>query len=252
MEKQKKSFGTIALVVLLLVVTVVSLVLATYAWAKYSSVRSGTSSANVAAWDVTLDSTTKNFAGTYSHVVTGEIAPGTSGSFDVEINPGNTQVCIAYQISLKNAQYEGSNGTVANIKHLKFFSDAAHTKEVKIDGTVNPDLTGTIDLSTSATATTPATTHNDSHNGTVKETIYWVWPYDYAEASAMKQSGGETAVYTAEELGANAEEYDAEDTKVGQNITAMTVTYDIRAWQVDPGDSNGNVSTDTTNVPANN
>ena len=37
MEKQKKSVGTIALVVLLLIVTIASLVLATYAWSTYTS-----------------------------------------------------------------------------------------------------------------------------------------------------------------------------------------------------------------------
>ncbi len=234
MEKQKKSVGTIALVILLLIVTVASLILATYAWAKYTSAGTGTATANVAKWNVTLDSANKNFAGTYSHVVSENIAPGTSGSFTITINPNDTEVCIAYQITLNNATYTTAQGAQTDtIKHLKFFSDAAHTKEIKVDGTtVNSDLTGTIDLTT--------TNHNTAPAATATETIYWIWPYDYDEASAI-------SAYT--DLEADAEAYDAEDTKVGQGITAMNVTYEIRAWQVDSANSNSVDNTNTTNKP---
>ncbi len=243
-QKQKKSVGTIALVVLLLIVTIASLVLATYAWAKYSAKSDqSTATAEVAKWDVTLDSETKTFAGTYSHVVTDQIAPGTSGSFAVTIDPGDTEVCIAYQIKLTNATYTTVSGAQTDaIKHLKFYSDAAHTKEVKLDGTVNSDLTGTIDLTGTNHVTAPASS--------ITETIYWCWPYDYAEASAMKKDDGTTPVYTAgTDIEANAEAYDAEDTKVGEGITSMSVKYEIRAWQVDPANSDSTDNTETTNKP---
>ena len=53
MEKQKKSVGTTLLVILLLIVTIAALVLATYAWAKYTEkVAENTASVQVAKWNV--------------------------------------------------------------------------------------------------------------------------------------------------------------------------------------------------------
>lgn len=233
MEKKNKSLGTIVLVVLLLIVTIVSIILATYAWSKYTKAGTGTASADVAKWNVTLDSANKEFYGTYSHVVSQKIAPGTSGSFQVSINPNDTQVCIAYQIALNNVTYTTVTGTQTNtIKHLKFFADAEHTNEIATNGTVNSALTGTIDLT--------GTNHNTAPAATATKTIYWVWPYDYDEASNI-------AAYT--NLEADAEAYDKEDTKVGEGITAMNVTYEIKAWQVDPQSSNSTDDTNTTNKP---
>ena len=234
-QNKKNNAGTIALVVLLLIVTIAALVLATYAWAKYTAKSdNNTATANVAKWNVTLDTTNKNFAGEYSHVLKGKIAPGTKGDFDITINPNDTEVCIAYQIKLTGAKYT-LNGTVTNgmIKHLKFFSDAEHTKEIKVDGTVNNDLTGTIDLT--------GTTHNTAGAATVTEKVYWIWPYDYAEASAL------TAY--ASDIEDDAEAYDAADTATGEGVTDVTVTYEIRAWQVDPANSEATDNTTTTNLP---
>lgn len=229
-NNKKKSTGTVALIVLLLIITIVALVFATYAWAKYTEKSTGTASANVAKWNVTLDNTTKDFAGSHTHVVTEKIAPGTKGSFNIQIDPGTSEVCIAYQIKLTGVSFAGANDST--IKHLKFFSDEAHTKEVKFDGTVNSDLTGTIDL-TSDNAR-PYT------QSPVTETIYWIWPYDFEEANSI-------AAYN--DIDANAEAYDQEDNKAGKDVTSMSVTYEVRAWQVDPGTSNGADNTNSTNKP---
>ena len=111
-QKQKKSAGTIALVVLLLIVTIASLVLATYAWAKYTSKESSTAEAPVAKWNVTFTPANDTFVGTYSHVVTNKIAPGTSGTFDIAVNPNDTEVCFNYTIKIDNVQFLGDDNAV--------------------------------------------------------------------------------------------------------------------------------------------
>ena len=52
MENNKKSVGKTVLIVALLIVTIAALVLATYAWAKYTSTTDGTATAQVAKWNV--------------------------------------------------------------------------------------------------------------------------------------------------------------------------------------------------------
>lgn len=224
-NNNKKSTGTVALIVLLLIITIVALVFATYAWAKYTERSTGTASANVAKWNVTLDSATKDFAGTHTHVVSDKIAPGTSGSFAIQINPGDSEVCMAYQIKLTNVTFSPSG----QIKHLKFFADSDHTSEIKMNE-VNGDLTGFVDL----------TGHNTAPGTTVTKTIYWIWPYDFEEANSIAAFNN---------LEPNAEAYDQEDNNVGKSITSMSVTYEVRAWQVDPGTSNGADNTNSTNKP---
>ena len=241
-QNKKNNAGTIALVVLLLIVTIAALVLATYAWAKYSSNNgNNTASANVAKWNVTLDSENKNFVGEYSHVVTGNIAPGTKGSFDITINPNDTEVCIAYQIFLNNVVVQKKDGsTLTGIEHLKFFTSETYTaaNEIAINGTVNNQMTGYIDLKGEGHNTAG---FNGVTDNAVTKTIYWIWPYDRTEAQGY-------AAF-ADVLGADADAYDAADTAVGQEIEKITINYTIKAWQVDPANSDGANNTTTTNLP---
>ena len=224
MENNKKSAGTIALVVLLLIVTIASLILATYAWAKYTTTESGSASANVAKWNVTLDEADKSITHTATHTVTGKIAPGTSGSFDIIINPGDTEVCFDYSILLSNATFNPSG----SIGHLKFFADSAYTNEIVL-GTQNTALTGRIDLdshnNTSNRTPVNATAVGD---GTYKVTIYWVWPYDREAANKIAAYASIVANETTNEA------YDAVDTTSGETVTSMTVTYTTTATQVQP------------------
>ena len=240
-QKQKKSVGTIALVVLLLIVTIASLVLATYAWAKYSSKSDNNpATAQVAKWNVTFDSGSNQFSGTRSHIVTGNIAPGTKGSFDIEILPNDTEVCIAYQIAIDGVSYTNNAGSsLAAIEHLKFFTadDYTAAHEIALDGTVNSGMTGYIDLTDH---NTKPTTQNSNK---VTKRIFWVWPYDRAEASNY------TAYNTILTTETTGDAYDDVDTAVGEGIESMTITYSLRAWQVDPADSEATDNTQTTNKP---
>lgn len=232
MEKQKKSVGTIALVVLLLLVTVASLILATYAWAKYTTTTGQQSAtANVAKWNVTLNSVDDSFVGTYQHVVDGKIAPGTSGSFEVNINGlAQTEVCVGYSVTL--------DGVTNQPAHLKFFSDSTYTHEITPGGTgdTNVAFSGTIDLDTHNTtpannAKTDVNTVGASGtvtNGTLTKTIYWVWPYDREAANNITAYSAILANETTNEA------YDANDTTDGRAANEMTLNFTVKAWQVQP------------------
>ena len=264
-QKQKKSVGTIALVVLLLIVTIASLILATYAWAKYSRSEAGTATANVATWDVDITSDKQAFVGHYNHVVDGKIAPGTEGSFNVSINLGDTEVCVAYQVLLDNVTFTGTDAT--QMKHLKFFTTRTENAgAVTYTGLLDPSSTaaqafaGEIEL-TAHKADNTNTPHvidsagttltKDSNNDWIlTKTIYWVWPYDLTDATAKY---GSVQGITLE---ADGEAYDAVDTAVGEGaVTQMDIGFTVKAWQVAPADADATATgsqTQTTNKPTTN
>ena len=222
--ENKKSTGKTALIVLLLIVTIASLVLATYAWAKYTTTESGSATAQVANWDVSFTSADDTFTGTYSHVVTGKIAPGTTGTFDVTVNPGDTEVCFNYTMKIDSVQFlNGSDAvlpddteiadgiTLADVKsHIKF-TNAAGT-----DVTNGAVTSGTFDLTSHNTAPAANASNTDG-----KETFTWTWPYEGTATEAAEIAA-----------------YDAIDTAAGEYATAnglkMKVNYTVTAVQVQP------------------
>lgn len=248
-QNKKNNAGTVALVVLLLIVTIAALILATYAWAKYSATPEvNTATANVAHWNVSLGSNNTNFVQTYNHVVNTKIAPGTKGSFEVEISGlADTEVCVAYQVTLDGVTFTPATGTIS---HLKFFKDASFNEEIVPGGasSTNIAFAGTIDLDDhEATPANSAKTDANTvgaagtvEGGKLKKTIYWVWPYDYAEANNITAYQGN--------IEATPEAYDAADTAVGEGgVTSMSLAFTVKAWQVDPGASDGANNTATTN-----
>ncbi len=224
MEKQNKSTGKTVLIVLLLLVTIVSLVLATYAWAKYTTTEEGTATAQVANWNVTFTSADNTFTGTYTHVVEGKIAPGTTGTFDVTVNPNDTEVCFDYTMKIDSVQFlDGQDNVLADTTTLAdgvtladFRSHIKFTNEAGTDVTNGAATSGTFDLSNhnSGTASNAADT-------TGKETFTWTWPYNG----------------TATEADAIAA-YDKIDTAAGEYAAAnglkMKVNYTVTAVQVEP------------------
>ena len=103
-NKQKKSFVLIAL--LLLVALTSSYVAGTYA--KYTAEVTGEGSATVAKWAFASDNDDVDFDinldETYdaSTLVADRIAPGTSGSFDIELSNENSEVGVEFTISFTN------------------------------------------------------------------------------------------------------------------------------------------------------
>ena len=201
MEKQKKSVGTIALVVLLLLVTIASLIVATFAWARYTTtLPNGSASVEVAKWNVKAAENGATFSKEYTHVVTDKMAPGTSGSMTAGIDVTGTEVDVEYKVIIMSVTNKPTN--------LKFYSDAEFKNEVTLPATIP------------ATGTQVGDTHlikigDASKTGTA--TIYWKWDYQTGTPDANGVAEG-----------------DAADTTDGQNAKPMTVTYRIDAWQVQP------------------
>lgn len=201
MENQKKSKGTTALVILLLIVTVAALVLATYAWARYTStLDNATGTVEVAKWNVTAGNSTATFSKTYTKVVEGKMAPGTSGSFDAAIDVTGTEVDVAYKITILSVTNKPTN--------LKFYSDERHNEEINLTDINNGGVqVGDVQTIPAGSTTTTGTA-----------TIYWNWPY---QTGAVNATTG-------------VAEGDAADTTDGVNKNNMEVTYRIDAWQVQP------------------
>lgn len=164
MENKKKNTGAIALVVLLLIVTIASLVLATYAWAKYTTTTSKDTTAVVAKWNVSGSSDKLNWSRTFTHVVAERLAPGTNGTIPVEFGINDTEVDVNYVITLVTATNQPTN--------LKFYADAQKSKEITVGGTA---FSGQI--------------AHDSDSKKFTGAIYWDWPYESGDDTTDTTEG---------------------------------------------------------------
>ncbi len=220
-QKQKKSVGTVLLVILLLIVTIASLILATYAWAKYTTQTEGTATAQVAKWDVTLDFQNNKFEETFEHVLDQHLAPGTSGSFDITINPGSTEVDFGYAVEILSVTNKP--------EHLNFYTkydsgSKKYSEKIEIDdsGLVEDDIfTGTI---------------NQGSNSIITKTIYWDWPYENPDTSSRETDEKKiSADGNSLENGQNGiPDYDDQDTIDGQSAKDVTLKMKITATQITP------------------
>lgn len=192
-QKQRKSVGTIVLVVLLLIVTVLSLVLATYAWARYTTVEHNNATATVAKWDVSFTPGTTVFTKSYDHVVSQRLAPGTRGEFVMEINSNETEVSYEYGIKIKELKNKPTN--------LHFFADEDCTEEITFYD--NPTISDpmTKEFTTRANRTASSLYGRVLIEGNPKaaqadydltKTIYWKW--DYQTADIYKDKAGKEAL----------------------------------------------------------
>lgn len=235
MEKEKKSIGAIVLVVLLLIATIVTLILATYAWAKYTSTQTGSATAQVAEWNVSFTEGKNSFTGEYSHVATGKIAPGTTGSFTITPSAASTEVCFNYTIQITSVKLLNGETELANdfvladdvtvgqvLSHITFTSGGT---------TLNNGATGTNSIS--------GTYNLGSHNSTSgaasspeSYTITWTWPYELENGTA-EQKAAYNVIDTA--AGKYAAGTTGEGANATQNNLQLKVNYTINAVQVQPG-----------------
>ena len=246
-QKQKKSVGTVLLVILLLIVTIASLILATYAWAKYTTQTEGTATAQVAKWDVGVDFKHNDFQETYSHILAGKMAPGSSGSFDIYVDPKTTEVDFKYEISLDSIT--GTNGKAAP-KHLHFYiidptSGDAFTIQQRNDSEiqVNTDLSSQPAQVQSYLSgeIKPVSGTQDNEKNKIKRTIYWQWPYeDPSNNTTDNQSivGNELQGSESDKKQNGIPDYDDQDTLDGMNATNVTVKFSVKATQLDSKASN--------------
>ena len=161
--------------------TVVSSCIVGGTLAKYTTTVAGTGSAIVAKWapifkggtnggafensvDVKLTDTTLN-----NKVVDGKIAPGTDGSFSVQVSKGETEVEFKYSVSISDLTNRPAN--------LKFYKDSSFNTEL----TETSVGSGVYELSS-----------DDTMGLTDSEktlTVYWKWPYEVSgEATAAAES----------------------------------------------------------------
>lgn len=247
-NKQKKSVGTIALVILLLIVTIVSIVLATYAWAKYTTTESSNATATVAKWNVDFTQGNNTFTGTYSHVVEGKIAPGTSGSFTVTPVPGDTEVCFDYTIKIDKVDFISPTGdvlpettvldnngtpedTTDDIKLSQLRSHIRFTNAAGVDVTDGALTSGTYNLGSHNSTTGAAL------NPTGAQTFTWNWPYELTTDGATEE---EKAAYDKIDTAAGKYSNDNTATVEGTSINGlrMKVNYTATAVQVEPNSDN--------------
>lgn len=155
MKGNKKSLLVVAL---LLLVGVTSAYVA-YSYAKYTSkIEGNQGTVQVARWAFDTDNVAKtltiNIAPTAhaSTLVSGKIAPGTTGSFSVHLVNTNSEVGVDFTVALKDVTNRPTN--------LKFYKDNTYTTEL------TPG-TGTI---------TGQLIANDSTG--IDVPVYWRWEYE--------------------------------------------------------------------------
>lgn len=100
-NNQKYSTGISVFIVFLLLIVIIVVILATYASAKYTSSIEMEATAQVAKWNVKATGS-KTFEKEYEHIVKNRIAPGTNGSFDINIDIQDTEVDVEYKVILEN------------------------------------------------------------------------------------------------------------------------------------------------------
>jgi len=153
--KRKKLFFVVAL--LLLVGVTSRYTAGTYA--KYASEITGNSgTATVAKWAFSTDNPQQNIsislATNYntSTLDSGKMAPGTNGSFNVQLVNTNTETAVDWTLTITDLSNDLPSG-------LKFYEDSNHTTEV-VPGTST--ITGTLAAKDSNPIIVP---------------IYWVWEF---------------------------------------------------------------------------
>ena len=200
--KMMKGIGVAALAL-----TVVSSCIVGGTLAKYTTTATGQGSAIVAKWAPSFtsggsefkDGTTislKDTGVTVDKVAADRIAPGTKGSFAIEVGRGTTEVGFTYALTISN---------VNNMpKNLKFYTEDKTELTASADGVYN------LTPADAGNPTKYTIAANDSAKKTV--TVNWEWPY---EAGAPDQTAN-----------------DADDTTDGTNANEMTFDINITATQV--------------------
>ena len=138
-----------------------------YAYAKYKTTLKGNGTAQVAKWsfkvngqtqtipDIDLATTMKKV----NNVAENKIAPGTEGSFELNLDATGSEVAIDYNIKLIVTEKP---------TNLRFYTDSSYTKEItSTDGVMN--VSGVMSLEEIKTIQT--------------KTIYWKWAYQTGTAA---------------------------------------------------------------------
>lgn len=177
--KNKKKLSKALMIVLIL--ALLSLILVTGTYSKYITELSGSDSATVAKWawtigtaDIQKGTTTYTFNlfdsildtvddQTEGHVVSGKIAPGTKGSFEIKI-ANKSDVDATYAVT-----FTETNPLNANIQY-------------SLDGQTYVDDISSLNISATEIAKT---------NGTASQIVYWQWEFDGDDTTVGFNAGTE-------------------------------------------------------------
>ena len=178
-EKQKSTTKQTAtktrnkpVIIFLALLLITAIAFSMYAYAKYKTTLKGNGTAQVAKWsfkvneqtqtipDIDLATTMKKV----NNVAENKLAPGTEGSFDLNLDATGSEVAIDYNIKLVVTEKP---------TNLRFYTDSSYTKEIaSTDGVMN--VSGVMSLEEIKTIQT--------------KTIYWKWPYQTGDTDDVKKA----------------------------------------------------------------
>ena len=178
-EKQKSTTKQTAtktrnkpIIILIALLLITAIAFSMYAYAKYKTTLTGNGTAQVAKWsfkvngqtqtipDIDLATTMKKV----NNVAENKLAPGTEGSFDLNLDATGSEVAIDYNIKLVVTEKP---------TNLRFYTDSSYTKEIaSTDGVMN--VSGVMSLEEIKTIQT--------------KTIYWKWPYQTGDTDDVKKA----------------------------------------------------------------
>lgn len=194
-----KKNRTTRLIVLVLFLAIVTSVIISGTFAKYTETATKDSTAAVAKWvfnadDSNLGKVVRTDGVTADKIVADKLAPGTQGTIKAALNLEGCEVAVDYVVEISNIQNKPQN--------LKFYKDEACTTEIAaVDGKYK--IEGTV----AATAIT---------SDDIAANIYWKWDYETGADDAAKAAN------------------DAKDTTDGKNAANMTFSVAIVATQHNP------------------
>ena len=138
-----------------------------YAYAKYKTTLTGNGTATVAKWSFKVNGQTQTIPDIdlatkmkkVNNVAENKLAPGTEGSFELNLDATGSEVAIDYNIKLIVTEKP---------TNLRFYTDSSYTKEItSTDGVMN--VSGVMSLEEIKTIQT--------------KTIYWKWAYQTGTAT---------------------------------------------------------------------
>lgn len=136
-------------IILFLVSVLIFVLSINSAYARYASSTDGTVSTDIARWQILVNdeniTTNKSSSLTITPVIdenenvaTGKIAPGSTGYFDIEIDPTNVDLSFMYNISAE--ANEDSPITDLKVTHYSIFNEGADTSNLEKNTLVDNNL----------------------------------------------------------------------------------------------------------------
>lgn len=170
-----KKNRTTRLVVLVLFLAIVTAVIISGTFAKYTeSVSGGQGTAQIAKWSFKangLGTVTRTDGVTADMIVADKLAPGTSGNFSATVDCTGCEVSVDYQVVISNVQNKPTN--------LKFYSDKDFTNEIPVsEGKYI--VKGTIAANAAEKSQSVP--------------VYWKWAYETTDGDSIDTTEGKAAV----------------------------------------------------------